>query len=132
MAEPDEQVRRCTAAAATAVNNPDLSVAEAAKNGRAALTSLPGFASGDAMASAVLLAAAPQRMAVYDRRAHAGLSHLGIRLASSRGRYARYMALVEELREDARANGLPWTARDIDKALFMLGEPNRPRRERPA
>lgn len=130
MAQPDEQVRCHTAAAVSAVNDPDLSVVEAAKRGRADLSKLPGFASGDALASAVLLAAAPHRMAVYDRRAHAGLSSLGIPLASSRGRYARYMALVDELRHAAHAAGLAWTARDVDKALYMLGEPNRPKQGR--
>jgi hypothetical protein len=49
-----------------------------AQAGRAALAPLPGFRTGDALASAVLTAAAPDRMAVYDWRAHTALHTLGV------------------------------------------------------
>jgi hypothetical protein len=89
---------------------------------RALLAALPGFARGDALASALLLAAAPSRMAVYDRRAQAALAVLGVRLSAAPGRYGRYMALIETLRGELSASGAgDWTARDVDLALFALG-----------
>jgi hypothetical protein len=45
------------------------------------LGSLPGFAQGTALASAVLTAAAPTRLAVYDKRARRGLQKAGLELA---------------------------------------------------
>jgi hypothetical protein len=72
MTIPDASVRETTALAVTAVNDLSLSTPDAAALGRRQLASLPGFDKGDALASALLLAAAPARMAVYDRRAHKG------------------------------------------------------------
>ena len=117
----DEYVRGVTARAVAAARNKSLSVIEAAKAGRGALSPLPGFQSGDALASALLFAAAPERLAVYDRRAHTGLGRLGLTLAKRSGRYGRYMSLVEDLREVARAHGCDWSARDVDLALYQLG-----------
>ncbi len=73
----DAAVRQITGEAVTAVRDARLATPEAAGRGRAALGKLPGFARGDALASALLVAAAPNRMAVYDRRAQAGLEMLG-------------------------------------------------------
>ncbi len=72
--------------AVRAVTDTSISTVEGAHAGRAALSGLPGFVRGDALASALLLAAAPDRMAIYDRRAHAGLHRLGLRLSNARGR----------------------------------------------
>lgn len=119
---PDDEVRDVTRRAVTAARDPLVPTPEAAGRARAALTRLPGFARGDALASAVLLASAPDRMAVYDRRAQAGLESLGITQSSARGRYRRYMALLEQLRvavDDPR--GRIWTNRDVDLALYSLG-----------
>lgn len=121
---PEHKVREQTHDAHTAANDPTLSVVEAARASRSALGSLPGFKTGDALASAVLLAAAPQRLAVYDRRAHQGLTLLGLKLSSGKGRYSRYMQCVEDLRELALSNDDSWTARDVDLALYWLGRPN--------
>lgn len=118
----DKQVREQTHNAYLAANDVDLSVTEAARAARSALGSLPGFNTGDALASAVLLAAAPQRLAVYDSRAHRALNGLGLELRSGKGRYSRYMTCVEQLRELARANGESWAARDVDLALYRLGK----------
>lgn len=119
---PDVQVRDVTAAAVAAVTDSSVDTAEAARRGRAALSPLPGFLRGDALASALLLAAAPDRMAVYDRRAQAALGLLGLKLTSASGRYSRYMALVEHLRDEASSRtGRRWTARDVDLALYSLG-----------
>ncbi|WP_395405596.1 hypothetical protein ACHMXB_21430 (plasmid) [Arthrobacter sp. UC242_113] len=124
MTWPEGRVREVTNGAVTAVNEGSLSVPDAAAAGRGALSPLPGFDTGDAFASALLLAAAPSRMAVYDRRAQTGLEALGCTLSPARGRYGRYMALVEELRLLAHRNGHAWLARDVDVALYWLGGPN--------
>lgn len=118
---PETKVRAATGKAYYAVNDPSLSVPQAASTGRSELSVLPGFGTGDALASALLLAAAPDRMAIYDRRAQSGLETLGLSLSSSRGRYGRYMEIVENLRTVAHQNGQPWIARDIDLALYWLG-----------
>lgn len=118
---PETAVRTATGKAYYAVNDPSLSVSQAASTGRSELSALPGFGTGDALSSALLLAAAPGRMAIYDRRAQAGLEALGLSLSSSRGRYGRYMEIVESLRALAHRNGQHWKARDIDLALYWLG-----------
>lgn len=120
----DSEVRAVTQKAVTAANDSSMLVHHAAAAGRRALSPLPGFAKGDALASALLLAAAPQRMAVYDRRAHKGLNTMEIELKNSAGRYGRYMELVERLRSTARQHGHTWSARDVDVALYWLGGSN--------
>lgn len=121
MIMPDKDVRAVTEKAVAAVNSIAMTTPMAASAGRESLSSLPGFRSGDALASALLLAAAPERMAVYDRRAMAALKKLGLSLSTASGRYGRYMALVEDLRAVANSNGHTWTARDVDIALYWLG-----------
>lgn len=116
---PDEHVRNVTATAVTVVNDPTLTLAEAGRQGREALLELPGFRSGPALASALLLAAAPERMAVYDRRAEAGLNQIGI---SSEGRYSTYMGLIATLLKQLHDAGHEWKPRDVDTALFTLGK----------
>ena len=123
MVKPEEEVREITKKAVSAVNDVSLPVPQAASDGRAALSPLPGFKTGDALASALLLAAAPERMAIYDERAQTGLETLGLSLSPSRGRYGRYMELVEDLRSTAGQYGHTWSARDVDIALFWLGGP---------
>lgn len=121
MNTPDAEVRTATSKAYHAVNDLSVPVPQAAAAGRSELSVLSGFKSGDALASALLLAAAPNRLAIYDRRALSGLKSLGLSLSSSRGRYGRYMELVESLRSLARRQGEPWLARDVDLALYWLG-----------
>lgn len=116
----DEHVRDLTRIAVAVVNDPALSLQDAGRLGREALLELPGFKSGPALPSALLLAAAPERMAVYDRRAEAGLQQLGL---SSGGRYSTYMSVLEELLEQLAAAGHRWRPRDVDTALFTLGGP---------
>ena len=70
------------------------------------------------------MAAAPDRMAVYDRRAQQGLERLGVSLSSSRGRYARYMGLVEDLVGEAQQAGMSLWPREVDMALYWLGGPH--------
>jgi hypothetical protein len=82
------------------------------------LSPIAGFKMGDALASAVIVALATHRMAVYDRRAQLGLERLQLSLTPSPGRYGRYMALVSEISDDALQNGVRLGAREIDLALF--------------
>jgi hypothetical protein len=117
----EREVREVTEKAVSAVNDALLPVPKAASAGRSALSPLPGFDKGDALASALLMAAAPERMAVYDRRAQAGLGTLGLTLSPAPGRYERYMELVEALRSIVARHGHNWSARDVDVALFWLG-----------
>jgi hypothetical protein len=67
------------------------------------------------------VAAAPDRLAVYGRRAQRGLELLGDTLTSSPGRYGRYMQLVQNLLDLAHQHNHPWIARDVDLALYWLG-----------
>ncbi|MBQ0890871.1 hypothetical protein KBZ94_39155 [Streptomyces sp. RM72] len=120
MTTADAEVRRATAAAMTAVLDTSVSPSDAARAGRAALAPLPGFTRGDALASTVLTAAAPDRMAVYDRRAHTGLRSLGIPLSDASGRYSRYIAALDQLLAHAPSPARVWTPRDLDIALYCL------------
>ncbi|MFD9217784.1 hypothetical protein ACFVY9_32735 [Streptomyces sp. NPDC059544] len=97
MSLPDSNVRSVTARAVQAVHNSGVSRAEAAKAGRGIVWELPGFRTGDALASAILTAAAPTRMAVYDRRVQQALGDLDLELTPAPGRYSRYMDLLDHL-----------------------------------
>lgn len=126
MSTPDAQVRQATIKARHMALSvaPGRDLEEAAALARSSLSHLPGFRTGDAVASAVLVALAPDVMAVYDRRAHAGLTRIGLKLDDRSGRYSRYMALIEHLRHEAMADrGRPIRAREIDLALYTLGGP---------
>lgn len=74
------------------------------------------------MPSALILAAAPDRMVIYDKRALKALGILGIALDTSDGWYRGYMQTVEKVRAEVRGRGKDWSARDVDKALFQLGK----------
>ncbi len=118
----DEEVRRITRDVVVAANDLTGTVSDAAAEARRLLSPLPGFARGDAVASAVIYAAAPDRMAVYDRRAQRGLERLGLILTTKPGRYGRYMELVETVRTAVtEQSGISWTARHVDLAFFQLG-----------
>ncbi|MFB7345537.1 hypothetical protein ACFCZ6_36410 [Streptomyces hydrogenans] len=121
MALPDTQVRAVTGKAWAAVRDASVPRGLAAQAGRAALVSLPGFHKGDALASAVLTAAAPLRMAVYDSRAQRALGSLGIVLTAESGRYGRYMGIIDEILARRQPSEQEWTARDVDVALFSMG-----------
>ncbi|MBJ6613806.1 hypothetical protein [Streptomyces sp. I4(2020)] len=124
MSLPDTQVRGVTERAVTAVRDTSLSRSEAARTGRGIIWELPGFRTGDALASAILTAAAPQRMAVYDRRVQHALDTLGLTLTPTSGRYGRYLQLLDDLLRHGAAHADSWTARDIDTALYWTGRPD--------
>jgi hypothetical protein len=103
-------------------------VPQAARRARQAQLNLPGARTGDPFASAVILAASPDRMAVYDYRAHLGLWLVGLRLPDGSGLYYRYMELVEQCRSELLKHGHgTGTTREVDLALFTLGEHRGPR-----
>ncbi|MEU1791407.1 hypothetical protein ABZ553_37160 [Streptomyces sparsogenes] len=121
MSLPDTHVRAVTERAVTAVRDTALTRSEAARTGRGIIWELPGFRTGDALASAVLTAAAPHRMAVYDRRVQHALDTLGITLTPTPGRYGRYLQLLDDLLRHGAAHADGWSARDIDTALYWTG-----------
>lgn len=124
MQMPDRAVRVVTETTVGIARDRGLPVPEAATKARASLSSLPGFARGDALASAVLLASAPDRMAVYDRRAHRAVrALLGVELGNKPGRYGRYMSQVVRLMDAVNCSSAceTWTARDVDLALYTMG-----------
>ena len=83
----------------------------------------PGFGQGTALASALLTAAAPTRLAVYDKRARSGLQKVELELPDRGPRfYARYMTLIEQCRTEGTDEGNRWSARDVDLALWILGK----------
>ncbi|WP_328755778.1 hypothetical protein [Streptomyces sp. NBC_00271] len=124
MSLPDIHVRAVTERAVTAVRDTTLPRSEAARTGRGIIWELPGFRTGDALASAILTAAAPQRMAVYDSRVQHALDTLGLTLTPSPGRYGRYLQLLDDLLQHRGPHADSWTARDIDTALYWTGRPD--------
>lgn len=117
---PDRKVRVVTAKAFELARDTDRSVPQAAGAARSALLELPGCQRGAAVASTLLTAGAPDRMAVYDRRTVAALVGLGFSAPS--GYYSRYMTTVCALLEAVNgATRQGWRPRDVDKALFVLG-----------
>ncbi|MEU2589192.1 hypothetical protein ABZ612_41755 [Streptomyces avermitilis] len=134
MSLPDTHVRAVTQRAVTAVRDTALTRAEAARTGRGIIWELPGFRAGDALASAILTAAAPTRMAVYDRRVQHALNTLGLPLTPTPGRYGRYLQLLDDLLNHRPPHAAGWTARDIDTALYWTGKPptHQPPSQKPA
>lgn len=125
MRTSDATVRVFTAEARKLALQDGSTLELAAAGARSALAPIPGFRVGDALASAVIYALAPGRMAVYDRRAQSGLEllGLGLELTSKSGRYGRYMSLVDQLVREASVEGLTLSAREIDLGLYTLGGP---------
>lgn len=117
---PDGDVRKVTCRAVAAAGQSD--VIEAGGDAREMLRKLPGFGQGTALASALLTAAAPTRLAVYDKRARSGLQKVELDLTDRGPRfYARYMTLIEQCRTEGADAGNRWSARDVDLALWILG-----------
>ena len=110
---PEVEVRAITRAGFEAVIDP---------NALAALASLPGFKQRGVMSTALLCAYDPVRYGVMDRWALKGLTTLGRGVGRSLGMTVRYLEVVRALRDELRTTRPSTTARDIDKALFMLGK----------
>lgn len=120
MKTDDAQVRKLTRAMIDATTRSSDSPPDRARGARNALLELPGCTTGDALASALISAADPQDMAVYDQRAHQALTTLGLPLSNRHGRYGRYIEIVTDLRAAAATHGLVWSARQVDLALYTL------------
>jgi hypothetical protein len=117
---PDCEVREVTGPAVATARRGD--TITAAGDAREMLRSLPGFGLGTALASALLTAASPTRLAVYDERARKGLQKIELGLADKPPLfYARYMQLIERCRAEAAGEGHRWSAREVDLALYILG-----------
>lgn len=115
---PDAKVRQLTRDAIARARDTSLATGEAAGQARTALLHLPGCRNGAAFASTIIAAGAPDRMAVYDRRAAAALVSFGH--VHPKFNYSKYMTSVNELaHEMTEKTAQPWSIRDIDKALFM-------------
>ncbi len=87
----------------------------------AALAPLPGFATKDAMATAVLACNDPNDYGVMDRRALDGLKRVCRPIRRGRGRTLRYLDRIRELRDLVSDTKPNVTARDIDLALWTIG-----------
>ncbi|MGW4545099.1 hypothetical protein ACWEN4_01825 [Streptomyces violaceorubidus] len=111
MSLPDSHVRAVTERAVASVRDLSVPRGQAAQAGRGAVSGLPGFRKGDAIASAILTSAAPTRMAVYDRHVQRAIDDLGLNLSDEPGRYGRYMDLLETLLKKQR-----WARRRLDSA----------------
>lgn len=116
----DQQVRALTAPAIALARDKSLAIPEAARAARQALTGLPGCRHGHAVASTILTAWEPDRMAIYDVRAVAALK--GLECQDPEGNYRKYMTTVVDLVAEINSFGLSWCPRDIDKALYMLSD----------
>jgi hypothetical protein len=120
----DAEVRGVTQEAIAVARDERLSIPEAARQARTILLALPGCKTGAAVASTILTAGAPARMAVFDTRAVDAVVDLGYDNPGSV--YSRYMPIIEDLQKQLSARSdTSWTPRDVDKALFMLGVPSK-------
>lgn len=108
----ESQVRAITAEAFAAVSD-----GEALR----VLAALPGFASQEAIPTALLATADSYRWGVMDRRALTALADLGYPVNRSRGLTVRYLEEIREIRDCLSTADRPIMARDVDKALFVLG-----------
>jgi hypothetical protein len=117
----DAEVRAVTAPAVVLARG---GTPRSSQRARDMLRALPGFASGTALASALLAAACPSRLAVYDRRAHAGLVKIGLDLDGRAPEFhERYMTLIDQCRAEGAAAGCQWSPHEVDLALFVVGDP---------
>jgi hypothetical protein len=122
MLTPETKVRAVSGAAYKAANDTSVTVPVAGQKARELLWDLPGMGGTAALASAVLLALAPERMAVWDRRVGTTLSALGRQPESGDGFYGRYLTVALELAEQIRKVSPegPFVPRDVDLALFYI------------
>lgn len=90
----DHEVARVTGDAYAYAHDLNLSTPQAGQAARNALWDLPGMRGTGALSSALLLAMAPHRMAVRDRRVAAALAALGCHPSRGTDFYARYLAVL--------------------------------------
>lgn len=86
-----------------------------------ALASIPGFGSGEAFTSVLLAAWRPSEFGVYDRLASGAGWNRVVNSACECPR-ADLPVYFRHLRQMAEELGSGWTPRDVDMALYVLGE----------
>jgi hypothetical protein len=120
---PDSDVRKATGSAFDVANDRSRPTAEAGQSARWALNGLPGMSprSEGALASSVLVACAPERMAVWDRRVKAAMELIGMPIKAGPRYYGRYLERVAQLQAMMASEraGIP-TSRHVDLALWRL------------
>lgn len=121
MLTPDREVREATHAAFAASNNSGLSIPDSGNAAREALRVLPGMTTRVSIASAVLLALSPERMAVWDSRVRTALQAAGLYSDPRKGFYGEYLrttlCLADAMHEADPQKG-SFTPRDVDLALY--------------
>jgi hypothetical protein len=117
---PDCDVRAATGEAWRILDDAGGPSPAAAQEAREALRRVPGL--GPAMASAVLLACAPDRMAIWDRRVGIALTVLDGSIPPSKNFFSGYLTRVLELaaQMESEGEGGPVTARHVDIALWDI------------
>lgn len=127
MNTPDSKVRAVTAKAYTLVNDTSKSIPDAGDEARQLLRGVQGLGSGGAIASAVLLAMGPTRMAVWDRRVGKSLKAIGRKPKGRRHHYKNYLEIVLDLvkaMQEATDDGHTVIPREVDLALYhAAGKP---------
>lgn len=86
-----------------------------------ALSVLPGFATQEAIPTALLCAYDPIDYGVMDQRALYALNRWESGVGAHPGMTLRYLARVRAIRGHLRDERDGVTARDVDKGLFVLG-----------
>lgn len=123
METPDSRVREVTHDAWASANDESLSIPRAGRAAQEKLWELPGCGGSGAVASAILVALSPERMAVWDRRVCNALRAYGREPTAGNGRYQRYLETVDELAADVTKRSDAshvFTPRDIDLSLYHL------------
>ncbi|NYG07766.1 hypothetical protein BJ986_002253 [Phycicoccus badiiscoriae] len=120
---PDAEVQAVTGNAWALANNAQLPAAEAGLAAFRELRKLPGLGGTGALASAVLVACAPDRMAVWDQRVSSTLEAMGRRPKFTAGFYGRYLEELDHMIEDEldRDAQRSWKRRDVELALYAIG-----------
>jgi hypothetical protein len=120
---PNAIVRAATGLAWAAANDNSVTVPIAGQRARLALYALPGMGGTGALARAVLLACAPDRMAVADRRVGVSLNTLGRHISSGDGFYQRYLEQACDLAfqmQHGTAGPVQLKPRHVDLALYEI------------
>jgi hypothetical protein len=120
MLTPDAFVRDVTRTAYQLANDAGVSIPEAGQAARDALRCLPGMGGTGALASALLLALAPSRMAVWDRRVGATLKALRLYPSGEPQFYGSYLSTTLALASEMASGEERYTPRDVDLALFHV------------
>lgn len=114
----DTEVRAVTGKAWALANDESLPGPDAGLAAFRELRKLPGLGGTGALASAVLVACAPDRMAVWDRRVSSTLQAMGRRPEFGTGFYGRYLEELDRLIQDELGgeDQRSWTRRDVELA----------------